>query len=68
MDVDEDEDTMLAGMQGEGTRMPLEAEDSDDDDESTPRASRVRNTREGTEKTEADIMDELLASDEEMSM
>ena len=68
MDVDEDEDTMLAGMQGEGTRMPLEAEDSDDDDESTPRASRARSTREGTEKTEADIMDELLASDEEMSM
>ncbi|KAF2626650.1 hypothetical protein BU25DRAFT_411625 [Macroventuria anomochaeta] len=64
MDVDEDEDTMLAGMQGEGTRMPLEADDSaEDDDESTPRA-----TREGTEKTEADIMDELLASDEEMTM
>lgn len=67
MDVDED-DTMLAGMQGEGTRMPLEADDSDDDDESTPRASRVRATREATEKTEADIMDELLASDEEMTM
>lgn len=66
MDVDEDEDTMLAGMQGEGTRMPLEAEDSEDD--STPRASRVRATREATEKTEADIMDELLASDEEMTM
>ena len=67
MDVDED-DTMLAGMQGEGTRMPLEAEDSDDDDESTPRAPQIRATREATEKTEADIMDELLASDEEMTM
>ena len=66
MDVDDDEDTMLAGMQGEGTRMPLEAEDSED--ESTPRASRVRATRELAEKTEADIMDELLASDEEMTM
>ncbi|KAF9691454.1 hypothetical protein EKO04_010694 [Ascochyta lentis] len=63
MDVDEDEDTMLAGMQGEGTRMPLEASDSDEDEESTPRA-----TREGTAKTEANIMDELLASDEEMDM
>ena len=62
MDVDEDEDTMLAGMQGEGTRMPLEA-DSDEDNESTPRA-----TREGTAKTEADIMDELLASEDEMDM
>lgn len=73
MDVDED-DTMLAGMQGESTRMPLEADDSDDDDnddnESTPRASRnARPTRESTQKTEADIMDELLASsDEEMTM
>lgn len=66
MDVDDDEDTMLAGMQGEGTRMPLEAEDSED--ESTPRASRVRATREPAEKTEADIMDELLASDDEMTM
>lgn len=65
-DEDEDEDTMLAGMQGEGTRMPLEAEDSEDD--STPRASRVRPTTEPAEKTEADIMDELLASDEEMTM
>ncbi|KAJ4348936.1 chromosome condensation complex Condensin, subunit G [Ascochyta clinopodiicola] len=66
MDVDDDDDdTMLAGMQGEGTRMPLEASDSDDDDddESTPHP-----TRAGTVKTEADIMDELLASDEEMDM
>ncbi|UPX19829.1 chromosome condensation complex Condensin, subunit G [Ascochyta rabiei] len=70
MDVDDDDDTMLAGMQGEGTRMPLEASDSDDDDdddddddESTPRPARTK-----TEKTEADIMDELLASDEEMDM
>ena len=68
MDVDEDDDTMLAGMQGEGTRMPLEADDSDEDDESTPRASQGRVTREATEKTEADIMEELLASDEEMTM
>ncbi|KAJ4993555.1 nuclear condensin complex subunit [Stagonosporopsis vannaccii] len=67
MDVDED-DTMLAGMQAEGTRMPLEADESDDDNESTPRAPRARATREATEKTEADIMDELLASDEEMTM
>ncbi|KAF3009611.1 hypothetical protein E8E13_006938 [Curvularia kusanoi] len=70
MDVDDDDDdTMLAGMQGEGTRMPLEADDSDDDDgESTPRASTVRRTTEPAEKTEADIMDELLASDDEMTM
>lgn len=64
MDVDDDEDTMLAGIQGEGTRMPLEADDSDDDDD----ASTPRPTREGTVKTEADIMDELLASDSDMDM
>lgn len=63
MDVDDDEDTMLAGIQGEGTRMPLEAGDSDEDEESTPRA-----TREHTAVTEADIMEELLASDDEMDM
>ncbi|KAF1928325.1 uncharacterized protein M421DRAFT_63411 [Didymella exigua CBS 183.55] len=69
MDVDvDDEDSMLAGMQGESTRMPLEPDDGDDDGDSTPRASRVRSAREATAKTEADIVDELLASDEEMSM
>jgi condensin complex subunit 3 len=56
---EEDEDTMLAGMQGEGTRMPLEDEDEesdeDMDDESTPRVRPV--------VTEDDIMESLLASE-----
>jgi hypothetical protein len=54
--------------------MPLDAgeseeEEDDDDEESTPRAP--RRTREEEMKTEMDIMDELLASedeDEEMTM
>ena len=74
MDVDDDE-SLLNGLQGEGTRMPLNAgeseEDEDDeDDASTPRAPR-RTREEEALKTEMDIMDELLASedeDEEMTM
>jgi condensin complex subunit 3 len=73
MDVDDDEDSLLNGLQGEGTRMPLDAgeseEEEEEDEESTPRATRP--TREEQLKTEMDIMDELLASedeDEEMTM
>ncbi|KAH6638917.1 nuclear condensing complex subunit [Boeremia exigua] len=63
MEVDDD-DTMLAGMQGESTRVPLNPDDSESDDaESTPRP-----TRKAAEKTEADIMDELLASDDDVEM
>jgi condensin complex subunit 3 len=73
MDVDDDE-SLLNGLQGEGTRMPLDAgeseeEEEDEEGESTPRAKRV--AREEQLKTEMDIMDELLASedeDEEMTM
>lgn len=75
MDVDDDE-SLLNGLQGEGTRMPLNAgeseeeEEDDEDDASTPRAPR-RTREEEALKTEMDIMDELLASedeDEEMTM
>jgi condensin complex subunit 3 len=62
---EDDEDTMLAGMQGEGTRMPLEDdgdedEDEDDDDDSTvlPVRSRARSV-----VTEDDIMEDLLNSE-----
>lgn len=72
MDVDDDE-SLLNGLQGEGTRMPLDAgesdEEEDEDEESTPRATRA--SREEQLKTEMDIMDELLASedeDEEMTL
>ena len=75
MDVDDDEESLLNGLQGEGTRMPLNAgeseeEEDDEDDASTPRAPR-RTREEEALKTEMDIMDELLASedeDEEMTM
>lgn len=65
VDVDDEDDTMLAGLQGESTRMPLDNDGSEEDGEGdvTPRA-----TREGTEKTEMDIMDELLASDDDEDM
>jgi condensin complex subunit 3 len=58
---EEDEDTMLAGMQGEGTRMPLEDDgDEDDEDDTTvlPVRSRVRSV-----VTEDDIMEDLLNSE-----
>ncbi|KAF2702985.1 hypothetical protein K504DRAFT_485993 [Pleomassaria siparia CBS 279.74] len=59
-DEDEDEDdTMLAHMQAEGTRIPLDYEDTMDVDEEandTPRATR-------TAVTESDIMNELLESE-----
>ena len=74
VDDDDDEDSLINGLQGEGTRMPLgagesEEEEEEEDEESTPRA--VRPSREEQIKTEMDIMDELLASedeDEEMTM
>ena len=69
MDVDDDEESLLNGLQGEGTRMPLNAgeseeEEDDEDDASTPRAPR-RTREEEALKTEIDIMDELLASEDE---
>jgi condensin complex subunit 3 len=57
---DEDEDTMLAGMQGEGTRMPLEEYDDESDDTEIPVAKRARPT-----VTEDDIVESLLASESE---
>jgi condensin complex subunit 3 len=59
---EEEEDTMFAGMQGEGTRMPLE---DDDDDESVGEQSTLtvgRDDRRRTMVTEDDIMEELLGS------
>ena len=56
----EDEDTMMAGIQGEGTRMPLEEEGEEEEEEdetvmaSTPKRIAV---------TESDIMESLLASE-----
>jgi condensin complex subunit 3 len=59
-DEDEDDDTMLAGMQAEGTRMPLESEEEDEEEEEddlpTPR-------KPYTGVTEDDIMESLLASE-----
>jgi condensin complex subunit 3 len=60
-DVDEEEaeeeDTMIANMQGEGTRMPLEEEDEgEDESDETVSGKRVA-------VTESDIMDSLLASE-----
>ncbi|KAF1918931.1 nuclear condensing complex subunit [Ampelomyces quisqualis] len=59
---DEDEDdTMLAGMQGEGTRMPLEDDTGDvteEDESEFPPKKRSRPM-----VTEADIMESLLASE-----
>jgi condensin complex subunit 3 len=64
-DEEDEDDTMLAGMQGEGTRMPLESDGEDDDDDEeeddeddlpTPRKPHVG-------VTEDDIMEDLLASE-----
>ncbi|KAF2827029.1 condensin complex component cnd3 [Ophiobolus disseminans] len=59
-DEEDDDDTMFAGMQGEGTRMPLEDDDDDEEEESTmlPVKSRARPA-----VTEDDIMESLLASE-----
>jgi condensin complex subunit 3 len=59
-DEEDEEDTMLAGMQGEGTRMPLE-DDGEDEDESTVLPANERNRR--VTVTEDDIMESLLASE-----
>ncbi|CAO2647376.1 Nn.00g082980.m01.CDS01 [Neocucurbitaria sp. VM-36] len=56
---EEDEDTMLAGMQGEGTRMPLEEDDEIDDDDTTMTTGRGR-----IAVTEDDIMESLLRDDD----
>jgi len=52
---DYDDDTMLAGMQGEGTRMPLE------EDDATMLPVRSRSASQAV--TEDDIMESLLASE-----
>ncbi|KAF2023124.1 hypothetical protein EK21DRAFT_119067 [Setomelanomma holmii] len=60
---EEDEDTMLAGMQGEGTRMPLEDDGEDEmmeDGESTMLPVLARKS---VAVTEDDIMESLLASE-----
>lgn len=62
-DDEEDEDTMLAGMQGEGTRMPLEEYGDESDDTELPAAKKKR-----TAVTEDDIVESLLASESEMEM
>ncbi|KAF2467838.1 uncharacterized protein BDR25DRAFT_335693 [Lindgomyces ingoldianus] len=66
---EEEEDTLLAGMHAEGTRIPLEAEDEDESTETesttqvTVPAARSgrRNVRETL--TESDIIDSLLESE-----
>ncbi|KAF2125313.1 ARM repeat-containing protein [Dothidotthia symphoricarpi CBS 119687] len=67
----EDDDTMFAGMQGEGTRMPLELdeeeddeeEDDDDDEEENTVVSVKRERMRGMAITEDDIVEDLLESD-----
>jgi condensin complex subunit 3 len=61
-DTEEEEDTMLAHMQAEGTRMPLDYEDSMDID-MEEEGSTMTVGRNVNEKTEQDIMDELLSSE-----
>jgi condensin complex subunit 3 len=62
-DEEDEDDTMLAGMQGEGTRMPLESdgEDDDDDDDDEDDLPTPRKPHVGV--TEDDIMEDLLASE-----
>ncbi|KAF2743206.1 hypothetical protein M011DRAFT_451690 [Sporormia fimetaria CBS 119925] len=52
----DEEDTMMADVQAEGTRMPL-MEDDEDEDET------IRDRRESTVVTESDIVDSLLESE-----
>lgn len=62
---EEDEDTMLAGMQGEGTRMPLDV-DTDNDvamESDTTMTLPVRRAGKKPAVTEDDIMESLLASE-----
>jgi condensin complex subunit 3 len=63
MGEDSEDDTMLAHMQAEGTRMPLDYEDSMDVDMDDEEASTMTVERKANEKTEQDIMDELLSSE-----
>lgn len=70
---DDEDDTMLAGMQGEGTRMPLEDDDDDDekeeeegeddndDDEDSTMTAGLPRARPAV--TEDDIMESLLQSE-----
>jgi condensin complex subunit 3 len=52
---EEEEDTLMAGVQAEGTRMPLEADDDEDDDATEIPVRAV--------VTESDIVDSLLNSE-----
>ncbi|PSN74764.1 ARM repeat-containing protein [Corynespora cassiicola Philippines] len=58
---EEDEDTMLADMQGEGTRMPLEEEEEEEEDEEDE--SNVSGRKSRPAITEEDIIDSLLESE-----
>jgi condensin complex subunit 3 len=60
-DEEDEDDTMLAGMQGEGTRMPLESDGEDDDDDDEDDLPTPRKPHVGV--TEDDIMEDLLASE-----
>lgn len=60
---EDDEETMLAGMQGEGTRMPLEEYDEESQNLEAPARKRARQS---VGVTEDDIMESLLASESEM--
>lgn len=56
-EAEELEDTMMAGMQAEGTRLPLEEDEEDEDDETSVAAGS------GRAITESDIIDSLLESE-----
>lgn len=66
---DEGEDTMFAGMQGEGTRMPLEDDDEEEEEDvesdDLPENSvlTIRGGRQVPAVTEDDIMESLLQSE-----
>jgi condensin complex subunit 3 len=57
---EDDEDTMLAGMQGEGTRMPLEDDEEEEEEDTVMLPDRSRSTM---MVTEDDIMEDLLNSE-----
>ena len=59
LEDEEEEDTMFAGMQGEGTRMPLEDDEEDDVEETT---MTIRGGRPVV--TEDDIMESLLRDED----
>ncbi|KAF2852045.1 condensin complex component cnd3 [Plenodomus tracheiphilus IPT5] len=65
-DEDEEDTTMFAGMQGEGTRMPLEDEDEEeeqDDDDELPEGSTLTIRERRSVVTEDDIVESLLDSE-----